>query len=172
VPLVIRGPRVQAGSSSDELVLDTDYFPTFMDMAGAPTPSYPVDGRSLLPVLTGGAYTSRTAILIEGRAGDDPEIPVDRNYNGIRTSTNKYVESEGGFKELYNLYANSKNPDADPYELTNIYDNTNNSGGPTEPPLSALDSRLDELKQCKGTGPEAPSCEAAEDKPFMQGGGE
>jgi hypothetical protein len=141
-------------------------------MAGAPTPSYPVDGRSLLPVLTGGAYTSRTAILIEGRAGDDPEIPVDRNYNGIRTSTNKYVESEGGFKELYNLYANSKNPDADPYELTNIYDNTNNSGGPTEPPLSALDSRLDELKQCKGTGPEAPSCEAAEDKPFMQGGGE
>ena len=88
VPLVVRGPGVAAGSSTDKLVLNTDYFPTFMDLAGAQTPSY-VDGRSLLPVLTGSTTTSwRTAILIEGRGySADPEIPVDRNYNAIRTST-------------------------------------------------------------------------------------
>ena len=88
VPLVVRGPGVAAGSSTDKLVLNTDYFPTFMDLAGAQTPTY-VDGRSLLPVLTGSATTSwRTAILIEGRKySADPEIPVDLNYNSIRTST-------------------------------------------------------------------------------------
>ena len=56
VPLVIRGPGVAAGSSTDKLVLNTDYFPTFMDLAGAQTQTPPyVDGRSLLPVLTGRA---------------------------------------------------------------------------------------------------------------------
>jgi N-acetylglucosamine-6-sulfatase len=145
VPLVIRGPRVQAGSSSDELVLDTDYFPTFMDLAGAPTPSYPLDGRSLLPVLTGSATTWRTAILLEGRGGDDPEIPVDRNYNGIRTINRKYVEYEGTFNELYNL-------STDPYELQNSYD-------PNTPPTD-LAARLQDLKGCA-----ANTCRTAENGP-------
>ena len=140
VPLVIRGPSVQAGSSTDELVLDTDYFPTFMNLAGAPTPSYPLDGRSLLPVLKDPNTTSwgRTAILLEGRGGDDPEIPVDRNYNGIRTSTNKYVEYEGGFKELYNL-------STDPYELQNLLYPTQTAADPGN-----LPTRLQELKGCAG----------------------
>jgi N-acetylglucosamine-6-sulfatase len=138
VPLVIRGPRVQAGSSSDELVLDTDYFPTFMDLAGAPTPSYPLDGRSLLPVLTGSATTWRTAILLEGRGGDDPEIPVDRNYNGIRTINRKYVEYEGTFNELYNL-------STDPYELQNLLYPTQTAADPGN-----LPTRLQELKGCAG----------------------
>ena len=104
VPLVVRGPGVAAGSSTGKLVLNTDYLPTFMNLAGAQTPPY-VDGRSLLPVLTGGATTPwRTAILIEGRKySADPEIPVDINYSGVRTSTSKYVEYEGGFRELYDL---------------------------------------------------------------------
>ena len=33
VPLVIRGPGVAAESTTDNLVLNTDYFPTFMDLA-------------------------------------------------------------------------------------------------------------------------------------------
>ena len=107
----------QQASSTNKLVLNTDYFPTFMNLAGAQTPPY-VDGRSLLPVLTGGATTPwRTAILIEGRKySADPEIPVDINYSGVRTSTSKYVEYEGGFRELYDL-----SPGADPNELTNTY---------------------------------------------------
>jgi arylsulfatase A-like enzyme len=171
VPLVIRGPGIAPedhGTTTDQLVLDTDYFPTFMDIAQAGTPSYSLDGRSLLPVLTGSATTWRTAILLEGRGGDDPEIPVDRNYNGIRTSTNKYVEYEGGFKELYNLKANAANLVADPYELANIYDNTNKTGGP---PLSDLDTRLDALKSCQAQDdPATPEvvetpCQKVEDGP-------
>ena len=164
VPLVISGPGVAAGSTTDNLVLNTDYFPTFMELAGAQTqtPSY-VDGRSLVPILTGPAPSSwRTAILIEGRgSGSDPEIEVDRNYNAVRTSTGKYVEYEGGFRELYNL-----SPGADPNEVTNTY----SSADPTVPPLSELKARLDALRGCQPqddpTTPEVEKpCQAAEDAP-------
>jgi N-acetylglucosamine-6-sulfatase len=166
VPLVIRGPGVRT-ASTEKLVLNTDYFPTFMDWAKAQTPDY-VDGRSLRPVLKGrasiwrlrpvlkgGATIWRTAILIEGRKrSDDPEIPVDRNYNGIRTSTSKYVEYEGGFRELYDL-----TPGADPYELSNIY----YSAEPTVPPRPDLKARLDALKSCAGAADaSATSCKRAE----------
>jgi N-acetylglucosamine-6-sulfatase len=49
MPLLIRGPHVAADSSTDKLVLNTDYFPTFTELAGIETPIY-VDGRSLQPV--------------------------------------------------------------------------------------------------------------------------
>jgi N-acetylglucosamine-6-sulfatase len=170
VPLVIRGPDaaspeppvVQPGSSTDMLVLNTDYMPTFMDLAGAETPPY-VDGRSLLPVLTGPPPSSwRTAILLEGRKNSaDPEIVLDRNYNGIRTSTSKYIEYEslsgsGSIRELYDL-----TPSADPLELTNTY----SSADPDVPPLSELDARLDALKGCHPDDlatPEDESCQKAE----------
>jgi N-acetylglucosamine-6-sulfatase len=153
VPLVIYGPRAKAGSTTDKLVLNTDYFPTFLELARVQAVQWPpyLDGRSLLPVLDDPKTTSwtRTAILIEGRKySADPEIPVDRNYNGIRTSTSKYIEYEGGFREFYDLdpAVNQDNP----YEVTNIYYSMN----PSEPPISegkpsGLDSRLDALKSCQ-----------------------
>jgi N-acetylglucosamine-6-sulfatase len=160
VPLVIRGPGVQTSSSTDNLVLNTDYFPTFMDLAEAQaeTPSY-VDGRSLLPVLKPSDPPSppppwRTAILIEGRGnGADPEIEVDRNYNAIRTSTGKYIEYEGGFRELYDL-----SPGVDPNELTNTY----SSAAPTVAPRPELKTRLDALRGCHSDDPATPSCQTAE----------
>jgi N-acetylglucosamine-6-sulfatase len=163
VPLVIRGPNVQPNSSTDELVLNTDYLPTFMDLAGAQTPSY-VDGRSLVPLLPDSTTSSgRTAVLIEGRKySADPEIPVDINYNAIRRSTDKYIEYEGGFRELYNL-----SPGADPNELTNTY----SSSDPNVPPLSDLRARLNALKGCQPqddpTTPEVetPPCQTAENGP-------
>jgi arylsulfatase A-like enzyme len=162
VPLVVRGPGVAAGSSTDKLVLNTDYLPTFTDWAGAQTPLY-VDGRSLLPILTVSATSSwRTAILTEGRKySADPEIPVDINYNGIRTSTSKYIEYEGGFRELYDL-----SPGADPYELNNTY----YSADPTVAPRPELKTRLDALRGCQPqddpTTPEVETpCQTAEDGP-------
>jgi len=167
VPLVIRGPGVPPSvppvEQPDELVLNTDYFPTFIDLAGAQTPSY-VDGRSLLPLLTGPAPPSwRTAILIEGRKNSaDPEIELDRNYNAIRestsTSTRKYVEYEGTERELYDL-------GADPLELTNTYSSAN----PDVPPLSDLRARLNALKGCQPVDLATPEvetpCQTAEDGP-------
>ena len=100
MPLLVRGPGVQAGTTTDKLTLNTDFFPTFTDLAGVTTPEY-VDGRSLRPVLEGSATSWRTAILLEIRS----------SILGIRTSDGrKYIEYGDGFKEYYDLKA-------DPNEL-------------------------------------------------------
>jgi arylsulfatase A-like enzyme len=137
-PLIVRGPGITPGSTTDKIGLNTDFMPTFLDWAGASSPSY-VDGRSLRPVLEGTATSWRTAFLLETFYGSDS----DHNSFGIRTDEpRKYVEYQGGFRELYNL-------DSDPYELENAY-----SG--TSPP--DLNARLDTLKACAGE-----SCRTAED---------
>jgi N-acetylglucosamine-6-sulfatase len=144
-PLLVRGPEVTAGSTTDKLALNIDFFPTLADLGGLQTPSY-VDGRSLRPVLNGSATTStwRSAILLETRF----ESGTAKNFYGIRTSDGmKYIEYGGGFRELYDL-----KPTADPYELSNIYK-------ATSPPTS-LAARLQALKGCAGE-----SCRAAENGP-------
>jgi hypothetical protein len=58
VPLLVRGPGVAAGSTDYKLALNTDYLPTFTNLAGSTqNPTYVPDGRSLLPVLNRTATT-------------------------------------------------------------------------------------------------------------------
>ena len=140
VPLLVRGPGVQAGSTTDELTLNTDFLPTFTDLAGTATPAY-IDGRSLRPLLeVRPAISWRTAILLERSDSESP----NKSFYGIRTSDGKkYIEYQGGFRELYNL-------NVDPHELVNSYDEES-------PP--ALAARLEALKGCAGAG-----CRAAENR--------
>jgi N-acetylglucosamine-6-sulfatase len=141
MPLLVRGPGVAAGSTTRELTLNTDFLPTFTDLAGVQTPGY-VDGRSLRPLLEGSVTSWRSAILLEGREG--PWTHAASSYHGIRTSAGKkYVAYENGFRELYYL-------NADPYELTNRYD--------VFTPPTNLATRLKALKGCAGDG-----CRTAED---------
>lgn len=53
VPLVIRGPGiVKPGETCDAPIVSTDYFPTLLELAGAPLePQHHQDGRSFLPAL-------------------------------------------------------------------------------------------------------------------------
>ncbi len=139
MPLLVRGPGVQAGTTTDKLTLNTDFFPTFTDLAGVTTPEY-VDGRSLRSVLEGNATTWRTAFLLERRDVQNSSA----SFYGIRTSDGrKYIEYEGGFKELYNLKA-------DPYEQNNSYAANSSSAD--------LARRLQVLKGCAGA-----TCRAVED---------
>jgi N-acetylglucosamine-6-sulfatase len=136
MPLLARGPGVAAGSTTYKLVLDTDYLPTFTDLADVHTPNY-VDGRSLQPVLERDSTAWRSAILLEAAAKYSPA------YRGIRTSDGrKYVEYASRKRELYNL-------GRDPYELRDSYD-------PKSPPAT-LAKRLKKLRSCAAT-----SCLAAE----------
>jgi N-acetylglucosamine-6-sulfatase len=142
MPLLVRGPLVkppplgQPRLSTDKLTLNTDFFPTFTDLAGVPTPEY-VDGRSLRPVLEGSATTWRTSILLELR----------KTIFGIRTSDGrKYIEYGDGFKEYYDL-------NADPYELRNLVYYG-------EVPPTDLRTRLQALRGCAGA-----TCRTAEDGP-------
>jgi N-acetylglucosamine-6-sulfatase len=142
MPLLIRGPKVQAGSTTRRLTLNTDFFPTFTDLAGIQRPPY-VDGRSLRPLLEGSTSTWRTAILLE-RAYYGKS---DTWFSGIRTSDGKkYLEYEGGLRELYDL-------NTDLYELKNSYN--------AATPPKTLAARLQALKTCGADA--ALSCRTAED---------
>lgn len=150
MPLLVRGPGVAAGHQVSKLVLNTDYLPTFTDLAcSSSNPcntqnySYVPDGHSLRPVLKGNATAWRSAVLLE--AHHTPEGGATPAYSGIRTSGTKYVEYAGGKRELYFL-------GHDPYELMNKY--------PAAKPSARLVSRLHALRTCAGGG-----CWAAENGP-------
>src|SRR6516164_8615847 len=54
IPAIVRWPRhIPAGATSEQVMISMDWMPTFLEAAGAHT--YPPDGISLLPVLTGKA---------------------------------------------------------------------------------------------------------------------
>jgi N-acetylglucosamine-6-sulfatase len=141
MPLLVRGPGVAAGSATYAQALNTDYLPTFTDLAGVSPPPY-VDGRSLEPVLNGGASGWRSAILLEV-----PQHSTTPASYGIRTSNEKYIEYSNAAKtkELYRL-------NGDPYELANTYN--------AAKPQSGLASRLQVLEGCAGD-----ACREAEDGP-------
>ncbi len=100
-------------------------------------------GRSLRPVLEGGAASWRSAVLLE--QAKIKNAGTDAALYGIRTGGGKYAEYRGGFRELYNLRT-------DPYELKNAY-----AAGALP---SDLATRLQALKGCAGA-----TCRAAEDGP-------
>jgi N-acetylglucosamine-6-sulfatase len=173
VPLFVRGPGVPTGSKLESLALNTDFAPTFAELAGV---SFPTDGRSLAPLLRGEEPASwRSAVLLErlpqeesgeeasgkgkgkakGKAKDKTGpggVPKAGSggspaFEGIRTGAYKYVEYENGETELYDLTT-------DPYELDNVYESTDPSL------VEDLKTRLETLESCSGDG-----CREAEDAP-------
>ncbi len=54
VPCLMRWPgRIPAGRVSDKIAASIDILPTLAEIAGAPLPDHPIDGLSLMPLLTG-----------------------------------------------------------------------------------------------------------------------
>jgi N-acetylglucosamine-6-sulfatase len=140
VPLFVRGPGIAPGTEAEELALNTDFAPTFAELAGLK--GFKADGRSLLPLMRGEEppFGWRSAVLLEGFVGKG-----DRVYEAVRTERYKYVEYGNGEEELYDLQN-------DPYELENAYEKV-------DPALvEDLKGRLETLKECAGDG-----CREAED---------
>jgi arylsulfatase A-like enzyme len=54
---------VRPGSTCDVPVLNVDFYPTFIDAAGAKPPKSPLDGASLVPLLKGESKLDRHAIF-------------------------------------------------------------------------------------------------------------
>ena len=54
VPWIVRWPgKVQPGTTNSTPVISMDCYPTLLDAAGLPpTPNHPLDGKSLMPLLT------------------------------------------------------------------------------------------------------------------------
>ena len=157
----------------ERLALNTDFAPTFADLAGT---EFPADGRSLAPLLRGEEPASwRSSVLLEKlpqedsseeekgkgkakgkdkakaktRAGGVPKAGADGQlaFEAVRTETHKYVEYDNGDVELYDL-------EADPYELESIHDSA-------DPALvEDLKAKLEALKSCSEEG-----CREAEGTP-------
>jgi arylsulfatase A-like enzyme len=120
VPLIVTGPGVPAGASTNAMAENIDLAKTFAQIGGTDLPS---DGHSLLPLLQGTAPLDwRNAVLIEHRhpagAIHDPDFQGRGSgnpptYEAIRSHDFLYVEYQDGERELYDLRA-------DPFQLNNL----------------------------------------------------
>ncbi|MFI6663028.1 sulfatase [Streptomyces sp. NPDC050523] len=146
VPLVIAGPHVAAGKTSNAQVSNIDLAPTFQKMGNASVSSQ-VDGHSMLPLLDGGSASHwRKVNLIEHRhakqSPDDPDNHGDESlsppsYHAIRTDSYTYVEYTSGEKEYYDRRT-------DPNQLHNT------AGKLSKSRIAELHKTLTRLQKCKG----------------------
>ena len=93
------------------MVANVDLAPTLAELAGV-TPTSPVDGRSLVPLLNDSAASGRLDVFLQfWNPERKPAVP---SYLGVRGDQFKYVVyPEANLEEeLYDLVA-------DPFELVN-----------------------------------------------------
>ena len=115
MPFIIRWPDViKPGSVQDEMIINTDFAPTFMDMAGLKTPA-DMQGRSIVPLLRGKhPWTWRESMYY--RYYHDPGDHNTAAHYGVRTLTHKLIYYwKKDQWELYDLVR-------DPNEMRNIYE--------------------------------------------------
>jgi N-acetylglucosamine-6-sulfatase len=123
VPLVVAGPGVPAGVSTDAMAENIDLAKTFEEIGGTTMAS---DGHSLLGLMGGGIPLDwRDAVLVEhhgpdlddgGDSDPDSQDHLSGNppsYEAMRTPDFLYVEYRNDEREFYDLRT-------DPYELHNI----------------------------------------------------
>jgi len=108
IPFIISHPSLKS-RVSDAFVSLVDLAPTFLDLAGQPHGD--MDGRSLMPILTGDADSVREDYIITESFG----LYAPCWMRMVRTPTTKYIFSTVGDDEFYDL-AN------DPWETENILD--------------------------------------------------
>ncbi len=136
VPMVIRGPGIEPGSESQEIVANQDLAPTLLKLAGAKA-ARRFDGRSMERFWKRPERVSRRPILISSYQMATPQAKSDYpgeplvlpaqgsdarssglvsagDYVGVRVGPYKYVELETGEGELYVL-------SQDPGELENRF---------------------------------------------------
>jgi hypothetical protein len=102
VPLVMRWKgRLPGGKTIPRMVRQPDILPTVLDLLGSPVDiGKELDGRSLRPLIEGGAWNPRPAFLSTG--GYLPQVEI----HGVRTQSWKYTfgpHNEDLPEELYDL---------------------------------------------------------------------
>jgi len=116
--MIIRYPSlIKKGRSIDELVMNLDLAPTFLDLAGLTVPKQ-MQGKSILPLLKGDIKGEQWRKGVYYHYYEHPgEHNVYRHF-GIRTSRYKLIRFYGAknFWELYDL-------EKDPLEMVNLYRN-------------------------------------------------
>lgn len=165
-PLVIRGPGIAKGVSTNALTGNIDFSPTFLELIGAPVnPNF--DGHSFASLLTNPTLVWRNSYLLEhgpspvkDKVDANPtNEPSDNNgatatdvpikgankganlvdsYEGVRTTQYTYIHYTNNNEE--ELYDDVK----DPYQLSNIIKTADTSL------IAKLRARTTALSTCKG----------------------
>jgi len=95
VPFIASGPGIRAGRNRDVVSL-VDLAPTLRELCGLPEPGPGMDGRSLVPLLSGGSLPAQAAIARVAQAGS----PMTRAYRGRR---HKLLQIGTEQSELFDL---------------------------------------------------------------------
>jgi len=117
-PFIARYPkRIKSGLRVRDLVICQDIAPTLVQLAGG-KPGSQVQGRSLLPLLSGKRPGWRKSLLVEYWAENAMPWLIGMTYKAVRTGRHKYIRwvnrgRNGELDELYDL-------DRDPYEISNV----------------------------------------------------
>ena len=101
-PLLVRWPGVtSAGSTCEQPMISTDYYPTMLEMAGLPLrPAQHLDGVSLVPLLKGGKRAERALFWHYPHYGNQGGSPVGT----IRKGDFKLIEWYEDMRvELYDV---------------------------------------------------------------------
>lgn len=114
MPFLVRWPGViKPGSTQEGMIINSDFAPTFMDIAGLKVPD-DMQGRSVVPLCKGQVPPDwRTSYYY--RYYHDPGDHNTRAHYGVRTTTHKLIYFWK--KEQWEMYDLVKDPD----ELHNIY---------------------------------------------------
>ena len=119
MPLVIRYPREIKGQQKlDEIVLNLDFAPTFLDYAGIKVPKS-MQGYSMRNLVSG-KKQSKWRVSMYYHYFEFPEWHLVKKHYGIRTDRYKLIHFYDDIDawEFYDL----KN---DPNEINNIYNDPN-----------------------------------------------
>lgn len=100
VPFLVRGPGIEKGSLSSDLVQSVDLGPTFIDLASSPGSTYPMDGKSILPLLT-----SNTPDMF--KPGGFRWAALLELYSGSSNVGREYENTPGYYPNHNHMYPNT-----------------------------------------------------------------
>ena len=140
-PIVVRGPGIEPGQTSEAMVQNVDLRSTFAEMAGTRAPDY-VDGASFLPEAQGtGTFPRRYAYSERLESDGGPTVAADADWKAAYTPDAAYHSwFRTGEEELYDLTA-------DPYELDNLLAGGNPGAASEAAPLREAVGRM---QDCRG----------------------
>lgn len=138
-PMLVRGPGIAPGRTTEKVATLVDLAPTFVDIAGARS-TVLMDGTSLLPMWRGDSSYDPHASGVLIQAGAYKGQTADRGwyYRGIRTDRYTYVKYFDGHIELYDRLR-------DPHQVSSV------AGQKAYRAIEArLARRTADLKKCAG----------------------
>jgi arylsulfatase A-like enzyme len=114
IPLIVfdpSQPKERQGVTNDEMVLNLDFAPTLLDLAGVAIPEG-YQGKSLVPLLAGESPPWRSDFLYEHRMNHE-DIPKSQGVRGARWVYARFDEQDPVYEQLFDLLQ-------DPQQLHNL----------------------------------------------------